>query len=80
MNIDIEIGTSSERVACPVGAMAQIMGHKPSAIAAKNYRRLPLDQLRSWHVKIIYKLAPALWISIADFMSMVNRLGLSTPR
>jgi hypothetical protein len=28
------------------------MGHKPSAIAEKHYRRRPLDLLRSWHVKI----------------------------
>jgi hypothetical protein len=28
------------------------MGHKPSAIAEKHYRRRPLDLLRQWHVKI----------------------------
>ena len=28
------------------------MGHKPSAIAEKHYRRRPLDLLRMWHVKI----------------------------
>jgi len=31
---------------------AQIMGHKPSAIAEKHYRRRPLDLLRMWHTKI----------------------------
>ncbi|WP_231716497.1 tyrosine-type recombinase/integrase [Desulfosarcina alkanivorans] len=45
-------GTLSEWVECPVGVVAQIMGHKPSAIAEKHYRRRPLDLLRLWHVKI----------------------------
>jgi integrase len=45
-------GALSEWVECPVGVSAQIMGHKPSAIAEKHYRRRPLDLLRQWHVKI----------------------------
>jgi integrase len=45
-------GTLSEWVECPAGVTAQIMGHKPSAIAEKHYRRRPLDLLRAWHVKI----------------------------
>ncbi len=45
-------GTLSEWVEVPVGVVAQIMGHKPSAIAEKHYRRRPLDLLRKWHVKI----------------------------
>ena len=28
------------------------MGHKPSALAEKHYRRRPLDLLRAWHSKI----------------------------
>lgn len=36
----------------PVGVVAQIMGHKPSATAEKHYRRRPLDLLRLWHTKI----------------------------
>jgi intergrase/recombinase len=36
----------------PTGVVAQIMGHKPSAIAEKHYRRRPLDLLRMWHVRI----------------------------
>jgi hypothetical protein len=28
------------------------MGHKPSAIAEKHYRRRPLDLLRMWHERI----------------------------
>ena len=46
-------GTLSEWVECPVGVVAQIMGHKPSAIAEKHYRRRPLDLLRMWHVWIL---------------------------
>ena len=45
-------GTLAEWVECPVGIVAQIMGHKPSAIAEKHYRRRPLDLLRMWHSKI----------------------------
>jgi len=42
----------SEWVECPVGVVAQIQGHKPSAIVEKHYRRRPLDLLRKWHDKI----------------------------
>ncbi len=45
-------GTLCEWVEMPVGISAQIMGHKPSAIAEKHYRRRPLDLLRVWHEKI----------------------------
>ena len=36
----------------PVGVVAQIMGHKPSATAEKNYTVRPLDLLRIHHEKI----------------------------
>jgi len=45
-------GTLAEWCEVPAGVVAQIMGHKPSAIAEKHYRRRPLDLLRMWHVKI----------------------------
>ena len=45
-------GTLTEWVECPVGVVAQIQGHKPSALAGKHYRRRPLDLLRMWHTKI----------------------------
>jgi len=45
-------GTLSEWVEVPIGVVAQIQGHKPSALAEKHYRRRPLDLLRMWHVKI----------------------------
>ena len=45
-------GTLAEWTETPVGIVAQIMGHKPSALAEKHYRRRPLDLLRAWHVKI----------------------------
>ena len=44
--------TLSEWIEAPAGVVAQIMGHKPSAIAEKHYRRRPIDLLRSWHTKI----------------------------
>lgn len=45
-------GTLSEWTETPVGVVAQIMGHKPSALAEKHYRRRPLDLLRQWHTKL----------------------------
>jgi hypothetical protein len=42
----------NESVEMPAGITAQIMGHKPSAIAKKHYRARPLDLLRKWHAKI----------------------------
>lgn len=45
-------GTLAEWVECPAGISAQIMGHKPSAIAEKHYRKRPIDLLRKWHTKI----------------------------
>jgi integrase len=42
-------GTLCEWVEVPAGISAQIMGHKPSALAEKHYRRRPLDLLRKWH-------------------------------
>ena len=45
-------GTLAEWTECPAGISAQIMGHKPSAIAEKHYRKRPIDLLRQWHAKI----------------------------
>ncbi|WP_321801707.1 integrase family protein [Burkholderia sp. BCC1988] len=45
-------GTLAEWCEVPVGVVAQIQGHKPSALAEKHYRRRPLDMLRMWHTKI----------------------------
>jgi integrase len=45
-------GTLCEWVEMPSGISAQIMGHKPSALAEKHYRRRPLDLLRKWHDQI----------------------------
>ena len=33
----------------PVGVVAQVMGHKPSATAETHYTIRPLDLLRVWH-------------------------------
>ena len=45
-------GSLAEWTETPAGVVAQIMGHKPSAIAEKHYRRRPIDLLRMWHIKI----------------------------
>ena len=44
--------TLSEWAECPAGVTAQIMGHKPSAIAERHYIKRSLDLLRMWHTKI----------------------------
>jgi len=44
--------TLSEWVEAPAGVVAQIMGHKPSAIAEKHYMKRPIDLLMQWHSKI----------------------------
>ncbi|WP_241295248.1 tyrosine-type recombinase/integrase [Burkholderia stabilis] len=45
-------GTLAEWCEVPVGIVAQIQGHKPSAIVEKHYRRRSIDLLRKWHDKI----------------------------
>ncbi len=45
-------GTLSEWVEATAGIVAQIMGHKPSAIAEKHYIQRELDLPHLWHVKI----------------------------
>ena len=44
--------TLSEWLDIPVGVIAQIQGHKPSAIAEKHYKRRPIDLLRMHHQKL----------------------------
>lgn len=41
-------GTLAEWVKAPVGVVAQLQGHKPSATAEVHYRERPLDMLRMW--------------------------------
>lgn len=43
--------TLSEWLDLPIGVIAQIQGHKPSAIAEKHYKRRPIDLLRMHHEK-----------------------------
>jgi integrase len=45
-------GTLAEWTEAPAGVVAQIMGHRLSAIAEKHYRARPIDLLRMWHLKI----------------------------
>jgi integrase len=57
----------------PSGIKAQIMGHKPSAIAERHYNVRPLDLLRMWHDKL------EAWIlkeARIDFQPEQNQQGL----
>lgn len=44
--------TLSGWLAMPVGVVAQIMGHKPSAIVEKHYEDRPLDMLAEHHTRL----------------------------
>lgn len=44
--------TLAEWLDISAGVIAQLMGHKPSAIAEKHYTRRPLDRLREHHNRI----------------------------
>lgn len=41
----------AEWVEMPVGIVAEIMGHKPSATAEKHYKSRPIELLAIWHTK-----------------------------
>lgn len=45
-------GSLAEWVEVPLGIVAQIQGHKPSATIEKHYRPRPLDLLRMWHERL----------------------------
>ena len=68
-------GTLSEWVECPVGIVAQIQGHKPSAIAEKHYRVRPLDLLRQWHTRIEAWVLGEAGLSIDDTRKVVPLRG-----
>jgi integrase len=68
-------GTLSEWCEVPVGIVAQLMGHKPSAIAEKHYKRRSIDLLRMWHTKIeawILEQAEISWDQPAAKLQAVN--------
>lgn len=45
-------GSLCEWCEVPSGIVAQLQGHKPSALVERHYRVRPLDLLREWHTKI----------------------------
>jgi integrase len=67
-------GTLAEWVEVPIGVVAQIQGHKPSAIAEKHYRVRPIDMLRDWHHKI------EAWVLQTAGVDFVPAPSASTPR
>ncbi|MCY1211707.1 Phage integrase family protein [compost metagenome] len=67
-------GTLSEWCEAPAGVIAQIQGHKPSAIAEKHYRRRPLDLLRKWHDQI------EAWILTEAGVEFTARHAPQTPK
>jgi len=64
--------TLSEWCEVPVGVIAQIQGHKPSAIAEKHYRRRPLDLLRKWHDQL------ETWLLTQAKIALPNQQELQT--
>ena len=70
--------TLSEWLEIPVGVVAQIQGHKPSAIAEKHYKRRPIDLLRMYHERLeawILREANVNWSSAAGAMSEIQQVG-----
>ncbi|SDX14951.1 hypothetical protein [Nitrosomonas communis] len=64
-------GILSGWVEVAAGIVAQIMGHKPSAIAEKHYIQRELDLLHLWHVKIeqwILHEAGIKFVAASEFM------------
>lgn len=66
----------TEWLEVPVGVVAQLMGHKPSATAEKHYRQRPLDLLRVHHEPIekwiLEQGAVAFPASSGDMLSIVG--------
>ena len=48
----VPLPSEARMIEVPAGIVAQIMGHKPSAIAEKHYIPRELDLLHMWHVNI----------------------------
>jgi integrase len=72
--------TLSEWVEIPVGVIAQIQGHKPSATVEKHYVDRPLDLLRMHHAKLeawILAEARVKWAPLAagKRLGLVNKDG-----
>jgi integrase len=68
--------TLSGWLAMPVGLVAQIMGHKPSAIAEKHYEDRPVDMLAEHHVKLEAWILEQAGIAFAP--TPAGRLGVVT--
>ena len=72
-------GTLSEWVEVPAGIVAQIMGHKPSAIAEKHYIQRELDLLHLWHEKIeawVLEQADIKFVPVKAGLHVVNKGGM----
>lgn len=71
--------TLSEWLEIPVGVVAQIQGHKPSAIAEKHYKRRPIDLLRMYHERLegwILEQAQVDWQSKSEEPRVADRAAM----
>lgn len=68
----------TEWLECPVGVVAQIMGHKPSATAEKHYTVRPLDLLRLHHERIEAWILREAAIEFSSASASSVRLGLAS--
>jgi integrase len=69
--------TLADWLEIPVGVIAQIQGHKPSAVAEKNYTRRPIDMLHMHHARFeawILEQGGVAWAPLPAG----QRLGLNT--
>jgi integrase len=68
--------TLADEVECPAGVTAQIMGHKPSAIAEKHYKRRSISVLRGWLMQIENFMLTEAGIPVPKFEESNKRLKL----
>ena len=66
--------TLADEVECPAGVTAQIMGHKPSAIAEKHYKRRSISVLRGWLMQIENFMLTEAGIPVPKFEDSNKRL------
>jgi integrase len=65
----------SEWVEMPMGVVAQIAGHKPSATVEKHYKHRPLELLEAWHSKYEAWILKEAGIEFANNLVKLKEVG-----
>jgi intergrase/recombinase len=59
----------------PMGVVAQIAGHKPSATVEKHYKHRPLELLEAWHSKYEAWILKEAGIEFANNLVKLKEVG-----